>query len=330
MLNVYSQCPACGYRAGMPNMPYPMAGAAPTAPTGIALATQILIGAGGLLALLSIPSSVFNYTVAQRILDNGGIDGGNWIAPVMGILGLLWILLVPVSIAAGVLFIVWLSKSAKLSAILAPGRQKLSPGWAVGGWFIPLAYLVLPRIVVGDVWRASEPLREQPATRPPRTVLVSFWWIAFVIGQQFLFSDALSDPDDALQDATNAHGHTYFLTVMVVSVLVSTLRLASAVLAIVMLRKITTRQQVRILQGPGPGHPYAAMAPQFAGAPYGQPQYPYQYPAPAPYPAPQPPQPYQPPVLTPPAPEAPVDLAKTVTDAVPAGPPAEARTDTPT
>jgi hypothetical protein len=35
------------------------------------------------------------------------------------------------------------------------GRASFSPGMAVGGWFIPLANLVLPALILRDAWRTS-------------------------------------------------------------------------------------------------------------------------------------------------------------------------------
>ncbi len=51
--------------------------------------------------------------------------------------------------------------SALLAVVPALGTQGLSftAGWSVGAFFIPLLNLLLPVMVVGEVWRASAPSR---------------------------------------------------------------------------------------------------------------------------------------------------------------------------
>jgi hypothetical protein len=301
-LDQYGRCPACGFTgAPQPSGLYPVAYTAPTAPSGLSLATQVLIGISGLLALVAAAASTYGFTVSLSILDGSGNPENYYTqadvasALITVVVALVWI----VNIATAVVFMIWFFKSAKLSAILAPGRQSLGPGWAIGGWFVPFAYLVLPRLVMGGIWRASEPVRDGlPATRRPRTVLVTFWWITFVLGQVGITVGGLSssEPDRAFSD-----DRTVTVLLFLLALVVALLRVASSVLGVIMLRQVTARQQVRILQGPGAGHPYSTAV--LGG--YGQPQQMYAPPAayaPQPYAAPQPypqqpyaqPQPYIP------------------------------------
>jgi len=103
-----------------------------------------------------------------------------------------------IRIALIVVFIIWLWRVAK-NALEALDREdpKLGPGWAIGGWFIPLANLVLPIIVIQGLWRASA-----SGTRPGTTwrsakgsALVVFWWLTFIVS--FLSGTA---GDDATLD----------------------------------------------------------------------------------------------------------------------------------
>ena len=297
-LDQYGRCPVCGYAGGFPPPTgrYPGAyyapPAAPVAPTGISLAAQILIGVSGLAAVLAGAVNIYGYTLSSRVLDNADVshslyDQAHTASSLIGGMGGLMDLL---NIATGVVFIIWCYKSARLSAVLAPGRQPLPVGMSIGGWFIPLAFLVLPRLTMGGIWRASEPLRDTPMMRKPGTQLVTYWWITFAIAQLGVNINlpTLSTPDQAINDS-----HTETLVRLLIALAVLALRVVSAVLGVIMLRRLTARQQVRILQGPGAGHPYSAAA--YGG--YGEPQPPYQ---PEPYApqgyAPQPyaPQPYAP------------------------------------
>ena len=300
-LDQYGRCPACGYGGGFaPPGPYagPYPGsyappAGPSAPTSTSLAAQILIGVSGLIAVVAAAVNIYGYTLSSRVLDNADVSHSLYdqAHTATGIIGVVTGFTEILNLATGVVFIIWCYKSARLSAVLAPGRQSLPPGMAIGGWFIPLAFLVLPRMTMGGIWRAGEPLRDAPMMRKPGTQLVTYWWITFAVAQLGITVGlpSLSTPDSAIDN--NDPTATFVLFVIVLAVLL--LRVVSAVLGVIMLRRLTARQQVRILQGPGAGHPYSAAA--YGG--YGEPQPPYQ---PEPYApqgyAPQPyaPQPYAP------------------------------------
>ncbi|MFC7512377.1 DUF4328 domain-containing protein [Streptomyces thermocarboxydus] len=51
--------------------------------------------------------------------------------------------------------------------VFAPDVQRRTPGWAIGGWFVPFANLVIPRGIAMDVLRAASrtPTRPRYGTR---------------------------------------------------------------------------------------------------------------------------------------------------------------------
>lgn len=299
----YGRCSACGWGGGAqppaPSAYYPVAYTVPSAPTGLALAVQILFGVSLLVSLLFLGLDGYGMALSHSIALDG--PGSHWDAATATIGGAVLLLFLELLLLAGtgITFIVWFFKSAKLSAVLAPGRQRLSPGWAIGGWFIPLAYLVLPRLVARDVWRASEPLSEERVWKP-RTRLVTFWWLAFALSQvafalpYFPMNLMLHHNNETGDDTTASVATAWFVVALVVGVL----RVTAAVLGILMVRRVTSRQQVRIMQGPGVGHPYSMAAamqppppiygtvPAPAPAPYQPPQDAVPVPVPAPAPAP--------------------------------------------
>ncbi|MEY9836135.1 DUF4328 domain-containing protein [Streptacidiphilus sp. EB103A] len=291
----YGRCSACGWGGGaQPSAYYPVAYTVPSAPTGLALAVQILFGASLLTSLLFLGLDGYGMALSHSI----GVDGAgsHWDAATatLGGSALLLVLEMLLILGTGITFIMWFFKSAKLSAVLAPGQQRLGPGWAIGGWFVPLAYLVLPRLVAGDIWRASEPLTEQRVWKP-RTRLVTFWWLAFALSQvvialpYFPMNMMVQHNNETGDDTTASVATAWFVLAFVIGAL----RIAAAVLGILMVRRVTSRQQVRIMQGPGAGHPYsmaAAMRPPVYGtvpapAPYQPPQDAVPAPAPADAPA---------------------------------------------
>lgn len=126
------------------------------------------------------------------------IDAEDTASTVMG-------LSVLVGIAAAVLFIIWTFQMSRAVARYGPHDRKWTPGWAVGGWFIPFANCVIPLLVMVENEKiATAASRSNGDVRAWRSVPV--WpgtiiaWCVY-IGGGFLVSiasDSLSvtDSDD--------------------------------------------------------------------------------------------------------------------------------------
>ncbi len=98
------------------------------------------------------------------------------------------------ALASAVLLIVWQWRCAKNAELLGRDRPRFGPGWSIGGWFIPFANLVIPVLIVQDLWRASSPDARPGAWRTGAgSGLVGLWWAVFVLGAIGRFVDA----DDA-------------------------------------------------------------------------------------------------------------------------------------
>lgn len=95
-----------------------------------------------------------------------------WAIPTM--IGFL--LLVITLLIAGVVFLCWLMRARLNIDSLDPGGSRLASGWAVGGWFLPLANLVIPAIVMSQIGRAS---RTQPTSA---SWVIWPWWLAWLGG----------------------------------------------------------------------------------------------------------------------------------------------------
>ncbi|EST22116.1 hypothetical protein N566_26860 [Streptomycetaceae bacterium MP113-05] len=85
-------------------------------------------------------------------------------------------------IACVVLVMVWLNQARSNIEYLDPyrwaGRRRLSKGWAVGAWFVPVGFLWLPLQVVLDVWwGTAEPTREK--RRTPKIIVG--WWTCWLL-----------------------------------------------------------------------------------------------------------------------------------------------------
>ena len=69
-----------------------------------------------------------------------------------------------------VLFLIWFHRAATIAAGLGRRAQR-SPGWAVGGWFIPIGNFYLPYQSARDIFTPREQGRS----------LVKRWWAAYLV-----------------------------------------------------------------------------------------------------------------------------------------------------
>ncbi|MET9683309.1 DUF4328 domain-containing protein [Streptomyces coeruleorubidus] len=83
------------------------------------------------------------------------------------------------------LFIAWFFRTRRNTGLMAPDRFRKGPGWAIGGWFIPLANFWLPYRIAVDMWGAATPL---PADGEPYRASiwpVNLWWGLLVSSSLF-------------------------------------------------------------------------------------------------------------------------------------------------
>jgi hypothetical protein len=123
---------------------------------------------------------------------------------------------------------------ANLHALRVP-ELRFTPGWAVGWWLIPVANLFKPFQTVRELWKASDP---SPGWRSTRTWPVIGWWwagwiVANVIGR-IAFASFRDDPDGV---EPLLAGNRWLIGGEVVTI-------ATAILAIMIVRRVTERQAV--------------------------------------------------------------------------------------
>lgn len=90
--------------------------------------------------------------------------------------GFLWTVraFIVTTIIAGLLTVTWLWRARKNLDAWSGSTAMLGSGWAIAGWFVPIANLVVPYHVVSQV--ASNSVRESWAD-----MVVKGWWAAFVL-----------------------------------------------------------------------------------------------------------------------------------------------------
>ena len=134
-----------------------------------------------------------------------------------------------VFLATAIVFVIWQWRSAKNNELLGRLRPRFSPGWSIGGWFIPFANLVIPVRIFHDLWQGSDPstrnFRDWHGLR--RWPVIGWWWACYVLSGVLQYSVSGGTTLDDIQRADQ------------VGVAARLFMAAAAVLAIVVVRTIT-------------------------------------------------------------------------------------------
>ncbi len=134
---------------------------------------------------------------------------------------------------------------------LAARGLRFAAGWAIGAWFVPILGLVRPKQVLNDIWRASDPdlAADDDGSwrRAPVPSVLTWWWLAFLaslivraittesvhtLAVMMTFGLA-SRPLDQVQPTSGVQSLADLLTVV------------AGLLALRVVRIITTRQEAR-------------------------------------------------------------------------------------
>lgn len=129
---------------------------------GVATVAQILLYANAVIA-----------AVGAGLLYLGTNEKSGGIA-------LFWIVQSIAWLVGAIVFLVWLYRAVGNARALGATDMMVSPGWAVGWYFVPLANLFMPYATMRELWKASARPRDwQLADAPPTIVL---WWVFWVLG----------------------------------------------------------------------------------------------------------------------------------------------------
>src|SRR5260221_8586898 len=122
---------------------------------GLATAVVVLLAVTGLIAIWAAVALFHRASVASDFNGFSGVtlqdlkDADSQVTGSVTLFGLSLI-------ATGVLWIIWQFRFATNAQTLRR-NYGLAPGWAIGGWFIPLGNLVLPQIQLFQAAKASDP-----------------------------------------------------------------------------------------------------------------------------------------------------------------------------
>ncbi len=243
--------------AGAPPPPPPVA--VPTATTwrslrGLTTALTVLLWLAAADALFGIIAYVNRLSVLNDII-NGTFDSNlaQRASDSRDMLNAATTIMALLSLAIFVLVIIWMVRAMKNNEALGRVNPRLSPGWGIGGWFIPLANFVIPVLIFQDLWRGSDPTvaRRDPAWRTSRgSALVGWYWAAYVISSARFLSEGSDNKVHNFDDIRDFRTHDRIALAGTVTAI------AAAILGIQVIRRVTSRQEncLRTQQASWPSH----------------------------------------------------------------------------
>ncbi|MGW1507807.1 DUF4328 domain-containing protein [Streptomyces sp. NPDC002394] len=141
-----------------------------------------------------------------------------------------------VFLATIVVFIVWFHRLRNNAEVWAGDLQGWKPGWAIGGWFVPIGNLWIPRMIAASIWRASR--REPYAADGARELtILNAWWV-------FWIADWVVDRL-ATQLYKRAETPEAYDTAAAWSLASYAVNIVAAVLAILVVRRLTSMQHAK-------------------------------------------------------------------------------------
>jgi hypothetical protein len=195
-------------------------------------------------ALLNIWSDWLEIDLTTRIIDGEEVpldelDSNDNRQTVVAVLYTLSLIL------AAIFFIRWFHRAYSNLEALGHPVLRFGKGWAIGAWFVPILNLWRPKQIANDIWRGSSPgaasLRHEAWKEQPVSALLHIWWAAWIIsiyvgnvvGRLWVNADTV----EATRTAARLDLAAFVLEI------------PAAILAILVVRRLTARQEERMRSG---------------------------------------------------------------------------------
>ncbi|HEX7165760.1 MAG TPA: DUF4328 domain-containing protein [Acidimicrobiales bacterium] len=201
---------------------------------------QLGVGLYGVILLVAVAANLERLVVIDGF-EKGtiGLSRAERSDDVMTALG--WTQLVVSPFVFG-MFVAWFHRAYRNAVRLGLGNPPLGTGWAVGAWFIPVGGLWPVKLIADATWDASG---TAPAEGSRRDRLPTIWWGSTVahVAAALVFGFAARATEGTYaglrEEAT-------------ISILADVVAVASVVVSLVYIARLTGRQEERISGAPDP------------------------------------------------------------------------------
>ncbi|MDX8028928.1 DUF4328 domain-containing protein [Lentzea sp. BCCO 10_0856] len=148
---------------------------------GLGLAASVLVG---LVALGNIAEAAVGWFTCSTVSDyRAGTAMRADLRTVDQVNALIDWPLTLLALVAIVVFIMWLY-NARINAerLTHADEHRHTRLWVWLGWFVPVVNLWFPKLVVDDIWRASDPLQQEvPLRQRVQSRTTTRWWTAYIL-----------------------------------------------------------------------------------------------------------------------------------------------------
>ncbi len=206
---------------------------------GLSMVSAFLLGSVAFMDFVLFVGLATRLILVRSLMEHVSVDR-NLLVASDGFVRLTSLAMLPLSLTCVVIFCVWIYRAYKNLKAFRLGALEHSPGMAPGSFFIPVANLVLPYLIMKEIWRGSDPayppLEANPFEGARTTALLLPWWLLFLArGVAGWASMVVSFSERSLAA----------LNVSTIALLVScTASLISALLALFLVTGIGRRQAV--------------------------------------------------------------------------------------
>ncbi|MFE6748354.1 DUF4328 domain-containing protein [Kitasatospora purpeofusca] len=211
-------------------------------PRVTAVVAGVMLVLSGLLSLAVLVNDVIEVRAIGLVLadpeDPEGFDLLESLAARELPVNALSVILLLLTAAA---FVGWFHRIRANADLFVPNGHRHGSGWAIGAWFTPVLSLWYPWQLVVDCWRASAPVDPDGQRRIVSQWLVSAWWTAWIgslvapriVGALVRADSGFGGAGERLETMRTA---------LQVEVAGSALRVAAAVLAVLVVWRLTEMQ----------------------------------------------------------------------------------------
>jgi hypothetical protein len=210
-------------------------------------AASFIVTAIAALHLRSVADHFYK-TFGASVDPQFSVSGRRWIDAENLAAGL-FVVSVIASVGVAVLLIIWTYKVTRAVNRHQGVRRSWTPGWAVGGWFIPLANYVLPQLVLMEDERIATAAAQNQgdashwATVRHRWVTIVLWFVCWAIGTVLTTIGTASFDNATYVPLASRTEVDTFCTLMILGCCFSA---AAVALAAITVRRITNADHGKI------------------------------------------------------------------------------------